>query len=89
MTYLIDNEDALCRYLASRTWTQDFVSPPEKELAASMKEQERIRKFKETGINNALIMSRKGKAGGLHVCSTCGLEKKICPHWKDIMAAAR
>ena len=50
-TFLIDDEEASCRHLAAKTWTQDFVSVSEKEL------QERLRiQNAESASKNFLAM---------------------------------
>jgi uncharacterized protein YnzC (UPF0291/DUF896 family) len=46
-TFLIDDEAALCRYLAAKQWTQEFVTEDDKKL------QERLRR------ENAEVKSRK------------------------------
>lgn len=46
MTFLIDDEAALCRFLAVKTWTNEFVSQSEKDIQVKMRRQndERISK---------------------------------------------
>ena len=38
-TFLIDDEAALCRYLAARTWTNDYMSASDKELQFKMQRE--------------------------------------------------
>lgn len=38
-TFLIDDDQALCRYLAARTWTKDFVTQSERDINEKMKKQ--------------------------------------------------
>jgi len=63
-TFLIEDEDALCRYLAARTWSKDFVSAPEKELADKMAKEKRDAFMKKSWEAHAVIMANKCKTGG-------------------------
>jgi uncharacterized protein YnzC (UPF0291/DUF896 family) len=63
-TFLIDDEDALCRYLAAKSWTRDFVTEDDKKL------QERLRKENAEAISKNFqamlneVHSNKCKTGG-------------------------
>jgi hypothetical protein len=59
-TFLIDDEAALCRYLAARQWTSEFVTEDDKKL------QERMRKENEAAsaarFNDILNVIKKSKS---------------------------
>ena len=76
-TFLIDDEAALCRYLAARTWTNDYMSASDKELQFKMQREndlERQNRFLDT-LNS--IKRNKCKTG-------VGVKKKVIEIKKEI-----
>jgi uncharacterized protein YnzC (UPF0291/DUF896 family) len=56
-TFLIEDEDALCRYLAAKSWARDFVTEDDKVL------QEKLRKQNSESISrNFLVMLNEVKS---------------------------
>lgn len=39
MIYLLDDEQALCRYLAAKAWTKDYMTEDDKALQEKMRRQ--------------------------------------------------
>lgn len=39
MIYLLDDEQALCRYLAAKAWTSDYVTEDDKALQEKLRRQ--------------------------------------------------
>jgi hypothetical protein len=76
-TFLIDDEQAFLRYLAARTWTNDYVTASDKELQFEMQREndlERQSRFMET-LNE--IKRNKCKTG-------VGVKKKVIEIKKGI-----
>lgn len=85
MTFLIDDESALCRYLATKTWTRDFVTEDEKKLQERLRKEnaESASKHFQTMLNE--IKMNKCKTGGENPAKK---KKQIADKFTETVVAA-